>query len=61
MKKKIKDLTLAEISKICCSNSCVECPLWLDKKNLWCCAEFAGMDVEKSFPNEIEKETEVKS
>lgn len=61
MKKKIKDLTLVEASKICCSNDCENCPLNIDKLNGWCSADFAGINVEKVFPNEIEKEVEVLS
>lgn len=59
MKKKIKDLTLLEASKICCSTSCHKCPLRFDKSNNWCGCDFGGMDMEKHFPYEIEKEVEV--
>ena len=34
MKKKIKDLTLEEIKKICSNNICDSCPL--DSNNPWC-------------------------
>ena len=58
MKKKIKDLTLLEANKICCSsNDCSKCPLNFDWQ--WCGCEFNGIDIKKSFPNEIEKEVEV--
>ena len=59
MKKKIKDLTIIEASKICCSNSCNKCPLRFDKKETWCGADFAGIEIEKHFKHEIESEVEV--
>ena len=60
MKKKIKNLTLLEASKICHSvKSCDECPLIFEKTNIVCAADFCGTDIEKKFPNEIEKEVEV--
>jgi hypothetical protein len=58
MKKKIKDLTLLEASKICCSiKSCDNCPLHFIGS--WCAGDFCSTDIEKKFPNDIEKEVEV--
>ena len=56
MKKKIKDLTLVEAGKICCSSDCDNCPLNFDKENRWCGTDFSGMDLEKTFKKELEKE-----
>ena len=36
MKKKIKDLTLGEITKICYGNSCIDCPLNPKNKLVGC-------------------------
>lgn len=50
MKKKIKDLTLEEVKKICSNNICDYCPL--DLKELWCKSD----DLEHYGEEEIEVE-----
>ena len=48
MKKKIKDLTLEEIKKICINHSCQFCPL--DINEFWC----KNNDLEHYGEQEIE-------
>ena len=48
MKKKIKDLTLEEIKRICINHSCVYCPLEVNE--LWC----KNDDLERYGDEEIE-------
>lgn len=50
MKKKIKDLTLEEIEKICKNHNCHFCPL--DVNELWCKSD----DLEHYGEQEIEVE-----
>ena len=60
MKKKIKNLTLLEASKICRSVKCCDdCPLRFGTFYNKCAADFCAYDIEKEFPNEIEKKVEV--
>ena len=50
MKKKIKDLTLEEIKRICINHSCIYCPLEVNE--LWC----KNDDLERYGDEEIEVE-----
>ena len=50
MKKKIKDLTIEELYKICSKYSCKDCPL--DIPQLWC----KYNDLDKYGDEEIEVE-----
>lgn len=53
MKKKLKDLTLEEIKKICGNCSCDFCPLYVNE--LWCKSD----DLEHYGELEIEVEDDV--
>lgn len=56
MKKKIEDLTLDEVSKICKKHSCDDCPLWNPLNEDVCL--FCDFEKWLGFMNEDEVELE---
>lgn len=59
MKKKIKDLTLIEANKYCCSRKCEGCP-FQDEKDEVCLLDYiAGFQLEKWYGDILEREVEI--